>query len=156
MIGEEEGGPARRVAGEHPDSSFACRQVVDGAAQHGAVDGGERGRHVGRFHLGRPADGVGCELTPDAVSCGSQAVGEIVLHVGLQAHEALEAELRREPHDGRSARACPCRHLGDGAERDALGLREHDIRDPPLAGSQGRAVVLDSLGSGHGTDVTMT
>jgi hypothetical protein len=58
--------------------------------------------------------------------------------------------------DGRSARACPCRHLSDGAERDALGLREHDIRDPPLARSQGRAVVLDSLGSGHGTDVTMT
>ena len=88
VIGEQEGGPARRVAGEHPDSSFACGQVVDGAAQHGAVDAGECGRHVGRFHLGRPADGVGCELTPDAVSRGSQAVGQLVLHVGLQARRS--------------------------------------------------------------------
>ena len=141
---------APRLVARVADRSSTARR------ERRAVDGVERAVHVvASISAARP---TGSDASsPDPLGGRSEAIGELVLHVGLQAHEALEAELRREPDDGRSARAGPAGHLGDGAEGDALGLGQHDVGDPALGGRQGRAVVLDvGWRSGHGTDVTMT
>ena len=130
----------RRVAGQHPDASCACRPAASTARSNvGAVDGVEGGGHVVGFHLraARPtASDAGSPRMRSAA--GRRRLAELVLHGGLQPHEAVVAELRREPHDRGPAGAARPPTSATVPKATASGSREHDLGHPALGRESGR------------------
>ena len=125
------------------------REVPGRLVEHAGVDGAQRGGDIGDLERRCAFDRIGRGHLADAVGRGAQPAGELVLDVGLKPDEAVEAELRREAHDRRAARACAVGDLRDGAERDALRLAQHHFGDAALGGSEVRLAIVDALRGRH-------
>ena len=96
------------------------------------------------------ADGVGGGGLTDAFGGRAQLAGERVLHRRLQAREPVVAQLPCQPYHGGGTRGRRIGEVGDGAERDELGVLEDDLGHPPFSGRQRRVGPADAFCDFHG------